>query len=161
MPPSGVFAPKNSPTKMALAGQYFSASVCRNCSSTFGAEVDCKLLQDESIYRAAMEAGLTHDELLRNYEAIATTDSGRKVKLSVRDGVSRVIGSLAGPEPYIGTGPDGRLTDRQWLDFRGRLKAKDKVTMPRTNLDGDYYLHLLQTGRVDEVLAAARRSNPD
>ena len=35
------------------------------------------------------------------------------------------------------------------------------VTVPRTNLDGDYYLHLLQTGRVDEVLAAARRSNLD
>ena len=35
------------------------------------------------------------------------------------------------------------------------------VTVPRTDLGGDNYLHRLQTNRVDEALVAIRRSNPD
>ena len=35
------------------------------------------------------------------------------------------------------------------------------LTVPRDSLHGDNYLHYLVTDRVDEVLAAAERSNPD
>ncbi len=35
------------------------------------------------------------------------------------------------------------------------------VSVPRISLDGGNLLHLLQSGRVGDVLAAARRSNPD
>jgi hypothetical protein len=37
----------------------------------------------------------------------------------------------------------------------------DFVTVPRTSLKGLNYLHLLLNDRSDEVVAAARRSNPD
>lgn len=37
----------------------------------------------------------------------------------------------------------------------------DFVTVPRTHLAGSNYLHLLQNGRADEVVAAAKRSTPD
>ena len=35
------------------------------------------------------------------------------------------------------------------------------VCVPRISLEGGRYLHLLQTGRADDVLTAAKRSNPD
>lgn len=37
----------------------------------------------------------------------------------------------------------------------------DFVTVERTSLDGQSYLSLLNGGRVDEVIAAAHRANPD
>jgi len=37
----------------------------------------------------------------------------------------------------------------------------DFVTVPRTDLNGSHFLHLLQSGRAEEVIAAARRSHPD
>ena len=37
----------------------------------------------------------------------------------------------------------------------------DFVTAPRTDLGQSDYLHLLSNGRTEQVLAAARRSNPD
>src|SRR5688572_16509784 len=78
-----------------LGGRLLSPDVCRECNSRFGAESDWKLLHDERIYHAAREAGLSHDELLRNYEGITTTNGGMRVTLRVSDGVSRVVGGLA------------------------------------------------------------------
>jgi hypothetical protein len=37
----------------------------------------------------------------------------------------------------------------------------DFLTVPRTDLGQSDYLHLLSNGRTEQVLAAARRSNPD
>lgn len=37
----------------------------------------------------------------------------------------------------------------------------DFVTVARTNIEGDSYLDLLRTGNVEEVIAAAKRANPD
>jgi hypothetical protein len=37
----------------------------------------------------------------------------------------------------------------------------DFVTVPRAHLDGSHYLSLLLAGRAGEVIAAAKRSNPD
>jgi hypothetical protein len=37
----------------------------------------------------------------------------------------------------------------------------DFVTVPRTHLDGRSYLQFLQSDRAREVIAAAKRANPD
>jgi hypothetical protein len=66
--------------------------------------------------------------------------------------------------------PVWQFRDRDVHEWVSRLIAAfgangwglvDFVTAPRTHLNGSHYLHLLQSGRSDDVMAAARRSNPD
>ncbi len=113
-----------------LGGRLRSPDVCRECNSTFGAESDWRLVHDESIYRAAMEAGVPHDEFMPRYEVTTKTGTGLHVKLRVRNGVSRPAAGLAGPELYVGADQSGNFSPQELQNFRGRLKAKTRAKLP-------------------------------
>jgi hypothetical protein len=135
----------------SLLGRLQSQDVCHTCNNQFGSTLDHLLLRNGDILQAAFEAGIHPDRILRRYEGTSVTDSGLAVRVGVRDGVSRPIGGLVGPELYAGVDME-RPNEVEWRSFVERLKAKVRVTKPFISAD--------VVEREVEMLAAQSRANP-
>lgn len=114
-----------------LQGRLRCPDVCKKCNSTFGSSSDWKLLNDERIYLAARDAGMSHDELISKYEAIATTAWGLKIKLAVRDGVSRVVGGLGSKPIYVGSDEHGHFLPKEIANLKALKKAEAARRFPK------------------------------
>ena len=110
-----------------LGGRLKCPDICRGCNSGFGAESDWRLLNDHRIYQAATQAGVSHDEFLRTYEAVTTTSGGLQVRLRVTDGVSRVVGGLGASQVHIGSDAAGTFSSRDVASLRARKKSQAKA----------------------------------
>jgi hypothetical protein len=134
-----------------LFGRLQSQDLCHPCNNRFGSTLDHLLLRNGDIFQAASEAGIHPDRILRRYEGTSVTDSGLVVRIGIRDGVSRPIGGLAGPELYVGFDPE-RPNESEWRSFVERLKAKVRAKKPTLPADA--------IEREVEELAARARADP-
>lgn len=112
----------------------------------------------------------------RSGPSLSTEEAGKRLGVSSETIRSRITkNALVG---YEAPGDRTRLRLPLWqFDAKGGVHAwvprllaafgsngwslLDFVTVPRTPLEGGDYLHLLRNGHVDEVTAAAMRSNAD